>query len=213
MDEKLSRAIQLKYWSDRCFALVFCIVPFPLGLVIAGLIALEALVAGEPACVFVVERRLSAGSSFLILKFRVFRVRAWRRFQIESPTAGVKGLERHPEHLTRVGRVLKRCYLDELPQLLNVLKGEMSLVGPRPYFELDWQKEHRLDIPARRILRAGLVGPYQALKGKIYGLDRVNALDTDYLDHLRRDSPAQILWQDAALITRSLGTLLRAKGL
>ena len=213
MDEKLSRAIRLKHWSDRCFALVFGIVLFPLGLLVAGLIALDALVTGEPPFIFVGEKRLSAGRSFVIIKFRVFRVSAWRRFQVESPTAGVKGLERHPEHLTRVGRVLKRCYLDELPQLLNVLKGEMSLVGPRQYFELDWQKERRLDIPARRILRAGLVGPYQVLKGKISGLDRVNALDTDYLDHLRRDSPAQILWRDAALMARSVGILLRAKGL
>ena len=213
MDENLNRAMQLKYWIDRSFALVFATALLPLGLLISGLIALEALLTGEPPCIFVGERRLSAGRSFVILKFRVFRVSAWRKFQIDSPTVSVKGLERHPEHLTRIGRIIKRCYLDELPQLLNVLRGEMSLVGPRPYFELDWQRERRLDIPARRILRAGLVGPFQALKGKISGLDRVNALDADYLEHLRSDSAAQILWRDAALVARSVRPLLRAKGL
>lgn len=213
MDERLHRAVRLKYWSDRCFGLVFSIVLLPLGLLIAVLIALEASLTGEPPCVFVGERRRSADRSFLILKFRVFRVSAWRQFQIDSPTVGIKGLEGRPEHLTRIGRILKRCYLDELPQLLNVLRGEMSLVGPRPYFEHDWQRESRLDIPARRILRAGLVGPYQAVKGTISGLDQVNALDNDYLDHLRRDSPVQILALDAGLIARSVGTLLRAKGL
>ena len=144
MDEKLNRAMQLKYWIDRFFALVFASALLPLGLLISGLIALEALLTREPACIFVGERRLSAGRNFVILKFRVFRVSAWREFQIHSPTGGVKGLERHSEHLTRIGRILKRCYLDELPQLLNVLRGEMSLVGPRPYFELDWQRERRL---------------------------------------------------------------------
>src|SRR5713101_6481109 len=210
MDERLNRAVRLKYWSDRCFALVFSIVVLPLSVLIAALIALEAFFAGEPPCVFVGERRRSADRSFLILEFRVS---AWRQFQIDSPTVSLKGLEKRPEHLTRVGRILKRCYLDELPQLLNVLRGEMSLVGPRPYFEHDWQRERRLDIPARRILRAGLVGPYQAVKGTISGLDRVNALDTDYLGHLRRDSPVQIFARDAGLIARSVGTLLRAKGL
>ncbi len=213
MDERLNRAVRLKYWNDRCLALVFSIVLLPIGLLIAALIALEAFFTREPPCVFVGERRRSADRSFLILKFRVFRVSAWRQFQIDSPTVSLKGLERRPEHLTRIGRILKRCYLDELPQLLNVLRGEMSLVGPRPYFEHDWQREGRLDIPARKILRAGLVGPYQAVKGTISGLDRVNALDTDYLDHLRRDSPVQIFARDAGLIARSVGTLLRAKGL
>ena len=213
MDERLNRVVRLKYWSDRCFALVFSIVLLPIGLVIAALIALEAVLTGEPPCVFVGERRRSAGRSFLMLKFRVFRVSAWRQFQIDSPTESVKGLEKRPEHLTRVGRLLKRCYLDELPQLLNVLRGEMSLVGPRPYFEHDWERERRLDIPARRILKAGLVGPFQAVKGKISGLERVNALDADYLDHLRRDSATRVFLRDAALIGRSVRTLLRAKGL
>jgi lipopolysaccharide/colanic/teichoic acid biosynthesis glycosyltransferase len=213
VDERLIRAVRLKYWSDRCFGLVFSIVLLPIGLLIAALITLEAFFTGEPPCVFVSERRRSANRGFQILKFRVFRVSAWRQFQIDSPTVSLKDLEGRPEHLTRIGRVLKRCYLDELPQLLNVLRGEMSLVGPRPYFEHDWQRESRLDIPARRILRAGLVGPYQAVKGTISGLDRVNALDADYLDHLRRDSRVQIFVRDAGLIARSVRTLLRAKGL
>jgi lipopolysaccharide/colanic/teichoic acid biosynthesis glycosyltransferase len=213
MDEKLNRAVRLKYLSDRCFALVFSIVLLPLGILIAALIALEAFFTGEPPCVLVGERRRSADRGFLILKFRVFRVSAWRQYQIDSPTVSLKGLEKQSKHLTRVGRIVKRCYLDELPQLLNVLRGEMSLVGPRPYFEHDWQREGRLDIPARRILRAGLVGPYQAVKGTISGLDRVNALDADYLDHLRRDSTVQIFVRDAGLIARSVGTLLKAKGL
>lgn len=213
MDERFNRAVRLKYWTDRCFALVFSIVLLPTGLLIAASIALEAFLTGEAPCVLVGERRRSAGRSFLILKFRVFRVSAWRQFQIDSPTVSIKGLESQPEHLTRVGRILKRVYLDELPQLLNVLRGEMSLVGPRPYFEHDWERERRLDIPARRILKAGLVGPYQAMKGTISGLDRVNALDADYLDHLNRDSAAQIFLRDASLIGRSVATLLRAKGL
>src|SRR5260370_11029519 len=139
MDERLNRAVRLKFWNDRCLALVFSIVLLPIGLLIAALIALEAFFTREPPCVFVGERRRSADRSFLILKFRVFRVSAWRQFQIDSPTVRLQGLERHAEHVPRADRILKRCCLDDLPHLLNVLRGEMNLVGPRPYFEHDWE--------------------------------------------------------------------------
>lgn len=129
-----------------------------------------------------------------------------------EPTRSVKALEKKP-HLTRVGRLLKRCYLDELPQLLNILRGEMSLVGPRPYFEENWLRQSRLDIPARRLFKAGLVGSYGAVKGRISGAHRENLLDTEYLEYVTSTSVPQMLARDLKLIIGGLSTVMRAKGL
>jgi lipopolysaccharide/colanic/teichoic acid biosynthesis glycosyltransferase len=69
------------------------------------------------------------GGDFRMLKFRSMRINAWK--------SGVNSTAAEDTRITRVGRVLRRWKLDELPQLWNVLKGEMSLVGPRPQVRTD----------------------------------------------------------------------------
>ena len=204
--------MRAKYRLERFFAVTLGLILLPFGLIVASAIALEGLLTGEPPRVFMSERRLSAGRSFRLLKFRTVRVRSLR-YHLENPNPrSIKALET-PEHLTWIGRVLKRFYLDELPQLVNIARGEMSLVGPRPYFEGDWTREPRLDIPARRLLKAGLVGPFQAVKGEVSGLDSVNVIDNEYLEFCLTASPFALFQKDLGLIKRSLRTLARGKGL
>jgi lipopolysaccharide/colanic/teichoic acid biosynthesis glycosyltransferase len=211
--ERLERTLRVKHVVDRLAALGLVVTLSPVWLTVAAAIVIDALLTGEPLRIFVGEQRRSAGRTFQLLKFRVFRVAAWRRHVAHEPTVSVKAIERRPEDLTAVGRLLKRCYLDELPQLLNVLAGDMSLVGPRPYFEGDWQRVPLLDIPARRLLRAGLVGPYQAMKGRISGLDRVNQIDSDYLALVTSATTGRALLHDVGIVARSVGAVLRAQGL
>jgi len=70
-----------------------------------------------------------------------------------------------------------------------------------------------LDIPARRLLKAGLVGPYGAVKGRVSGPDRENLLDTEYLEYVKSAAVFRILLRDLKIIVQSLGTVMRAKGL
>ncbi len=205
--------MRAKYAMDRIAAAVLAAALSPVWILVSAAIMADSFGAGEAPRILISERRRSAGRTFELLKFRVFRVSAWRQHLAESPSVSIKAIERRPENLTRVGRVLKRLYLDELPQLANVLRGEMSLVGPRPYFDADWDNEPRLDIPARRRLRAGLVGPYQAVKGRISGLEAVNALDAEYFAFVSSASVLQILLCDLRLIARSIRTVLEARGL
>jgi putative colanic acid biosysnthesis UDP-glucose lipid carrier transferase len=107
---------------DRVFALAALIALAPLMLAVAASVKLSS-----PGPVFFRQRRLGAdGKAFEIYKFRTMNVHA--------ETAGsVTQATRHDPRVTRVGRFLRRTSLDELPQFINVLKGEMSVVGPRPH--------------------------------------------------------------------------------
>lgn len=210
---RLARNLRVKRGIDWVLVLPLVIVLAPVWMAIVVAIVFDAIVAGEAPVVLVSERRRSANRTFRLLKFRVFRVQAWRDHLATRPDVSVKAIEREAEQLTRVGRLLKQCYLDELPQLFNILHGDMSLVGPRPYFEGDWARQPLLDIPARQFLPAGLVGPYQAVKGSVSGLEAVNALDSEYLEHLRTATASGVIGWDLALILRSVRTVLQARGL
>ena len=204
--------VRMKYLFDYPLAFTVIIGLLPLGILIAVAIIVESLLTGEFPQILVSERRRSAGLIFPLLKFRIFRVKSLQHHQNEKASVSIKALEK-PENLTWVGRLMKPYYLDELPQLINILRGEMSLVGPRPYFEGDWQRVPLLDIPARRLLKAGIVGPFQAVKGQVSGLDSVNALDTEYFNFIISASFPKIIMRDIKIIQKSFFTSMRAEGL
>jgi putative colanic acid biosynthesis UDP-glucose lipid carrier transferase len=107
---------------DRLFAFAALVALAPLMLVIALAVKLSS-----PGPIFFRQRRLGAdGKAFEIYKFRTMKVHA------ESSGRVTQATRRDPR-VTRVGRFLRRTSLDELPQFINVLKGEMSVVGPRPH--------------------------------------------------------------------------------
>jgi lipopolysaccharide/colanic/teichoic acid biosynthesis glycosyltransferase len=121
----------------------------------------------------------------------------------EEPAAAPYKLDADPR-VTRVGRALRATSLDELPQLLNVIAGSMSLVGPRPVpvYEVAHYQEHHL----RRLAgRPGLTGPWQVHGRGTTTFEEMVDLDTGYLH-------AQSLWIDLKLIARTIPCVLRRKG-
>tara|TARA_Y100001934_G_scaffold227302_1_gene273024 strand:+ start:708 stop:1313 length:606 start_codon:yes stop_codon:yes gene_type:complete len=122
---------------DRLLALIAVVVLTPLLLLVA--VVLTASLRGNP--IFVQARGGFRGTVFRIVKFRTMTN--------EVDANGV--LKSDAERLTRVGRFTRRLSLDELPQLVNVLKGDMSLIGPRPiltdYLPIYTERErHRHDV-------------------------------------------------------------------
>jgi lipopolysaccharide/colanic/teichoic acid biosynthesis glycosyltransferase len=103
--------------------------------------------------------------------------------------------------ITRVGRYLRRSSLDELPQLLNVLRGEMSLVGPRPLMPYD-RPSYKTWYFEREVIRPGITGLWQ-----VSGRDRLSAPEMMVLDvrYVREWS----LWFDIQILARTVTTVIR----
>ena len=106
--------------------------------------------------------------------------------------------------ITRVGRFLRRWSLDELPQLWNVLRGEMSLVGPRPAF-LEIAQHYSPEQARRLQMRPGLTGLAQLQGRNLLPWEQRIVLDISYIEQYS-------LWLDAKIIWRTIPLLLRGTG-
>ncbi len=106
--------------------------------------------------------------------------------------------------VTPVGRILRRYSLDELPQLWNVLRGEMSLVGPRPH-PLDDFERYRVEDLQRLEITPGLTGLWQVMARRDPSFERGMMLDRDYIGRWS-------LWMDFKIMCRTVAVVLRGEG-
>ena len=156
------------------------------------------------------ETRISRGREFDLLKFRTLRREALVTMGSE-PHARL--LEADERNLTWAGRrLLKPWYLDELPQLWNVLRGDMSLVGPRPWPPSMVATQVATGLTYRNEFIAGWTGPVQVRKGIVEPAD-YTALDLAYVDDCRSLSPARLVQADIALMWRTVRAIVRGEGL
>jgi exopolysaccharide biosynthesis polyprenyl glycosylphosphotransferase len=157
--------------------------------------------------VFFKQRRIGRGGRPLhVVKFRTMVVDAEDQTQelmASSQHSGWLKLE-HDPRITRVGRVLRRLSLDELPQLWNIVKGQMSLVGPRPLIE---SEDRQVDGWARSRLELtpGLTGLWQVLGRTNIPFDEMVKLDYLYVTNWS-------LWTDIRLILRTFPAVITRRG-
>ncbi len=141
--------LRLKAVFDRVGALLLLVLLAPVLLVLALLVRLS----GPGPVLFRQTRHGIGGEAIEILKFRSMK-------QHQEPPGEVVQATRDDHRVTFIGRMLRRCSLDELPQLLNVLRGEMSLVGPRPH-AVEHNQAFKSRIPKymlRHKVRPGITG-------------------------------------------------------
>ncbi|MGK5110429.1 sugar transferase [Geodermatophilus sp. CPCC 205506] len=150
----------VKWLADRVLAAVLLVVLSP---VLAGL-SLWILVDAGPPVLFVQPRVGKGGREFPMLKFRTMVDDAVRVGAELGVTEDPYGVVKDDPRITRSGRFLRRTGLDELPQLVNVLVGQMSLVGPRP--DIPVQARHYTDHERRRLeVLPGITG-YSQVNGR-----------------------------------------------
>ncbi len=186
----------------------------PLMVVIIVSIVLEGLIrSAHRGPIFLSEPRGSEGRVFRIPKFRIIRMDVYRRISSEQKYLHIKPMERVPEHLTATGHYLKKFYLDELPQLFSILKGDMSFVGPRPWPLEPYYEEIEKGILRKRLIRPGLTGLVQANKGNSNAPPELT-LDYSYIGFMASSRSGWAkLWLDLNILAWSLKTVFQAKGL
>ncbi|MER7546679.1 sugar transferase [Spirillospora sp. NPDC127506] len=188
---------------DQTAALAGLLVLSPLMLIVALLIKLTS--AGP--VMFRQTRVGRGGREFTVLKFRTMVQDAEAR-KVElmqlNENDGVLFKIREDPRITRVGRWLRRYSLDELPQLFNVLRGDMSLVGPRPPLPEE-VAQYGGDVYRRLVVKPGLTGLWQVSGRSDLSWEESVRLDLRYVDNWTFAMDLQIMWKTWSAVFRGSG--------
>jgi lipopolysaccharide/colanic/teichoic acid biosynthesis glycosyltransferase len=165
---------------DIGVSLVVLLATSPIWFIAALAIVLES---GRPV-LFRQERLGFRARRFVCLKFRTMTVDAESRIAEAMHAAATTGPEfkrASDPRVTRLGRLLRAWSVDELPQFINVLRGEMSVVGPRPIAE--WEAEYQGHGWARLGVKPGLTGTWQISGRSEISWERRMEIDVEYVEH------------------------------
>jgi lipopolysaccharide/colanic/teichoic acid biosynthesis glycosyltransferase len=192
---------------DLVVAGVLLVVFLPVLLVVVVAFAFDVLFnPRDRGSLFYREVRFSRGRTFGLLKFRTLRTDV-----LEHSPGHARLLEVDAANLTSVGRhLLKPWYVDEVPQLWNVLRGDISLVGPRPWPPELVERQRAEGLTYRDELTAGLTGTAQITKGSG---QRYADLDLEYAERCRRLGSWALVRYDLQILVRTIGVIARGQGL
>ncbi len=188
---------------DKIGALVGIILSAPLMLLTAVAIKLDS----RGPVFFRQERCGINGKRFILYKFRTMSNNADKRKHLLKDLNMMSGpvfKAKNDPRVTRVGRILRRCSVDEVPQFFNVLRGDMSLVGPRPPLPSEVEK-YQLWQRRRLTVKPGVTCLWQINGRNNIDFERWMELDLKYIDNWS-------LWLDARILARTLPVVIRGTG-
>jgi exopolysaccharide biosynthesis polyprenyl glycosylphosphotransferase len=198
-----SLALLVKRVFDLVFSVATLLFLSPLLLVISVAVKLES-----PGPVLFRQRRVGLnGREFVLLKFRSMRADAEAEQAALSHRNEMNGpvfkLSDDPR-VTRVGRILRKASLDELPQFWNVLRGEMSVVGPRPPIPAEVKRYERRE--RRRLsMKPGITCVWQVSGRNEIDFDRWVQLDLAYIDNWS-------FWRDMKIVLKTIPAVIWGRG-
>lgn len=186
-DKKLQKS--MKRFMDIILSLIVLIVFLPIWIVVAILIK----VTSKGPVFFLQDRPGQYRKIFKVYKFRTMKIGSEKMIKGQEVMKG-------DDRVTSIGKFLRRTKIDEIPQVLNVLKGEMSLVGPRPE-RVASLEDYDDEISKRLNTRPGMTGLAQ-VSGNIYlNLQDRYRFDVYYVENYS-------LWLDIKIIIRTVGVIL-----
>lgn len=187
---------------DRLVAAIAIVILAPFLLIVAILIRYDS---NGPA-IFRQERIGFRGRPFTVYKFRTMRMRT-----VDKEGARDDAITRkNDDRITRFGRFLRRSRIDELPQIINILKGEMSWIGPRPEAAVlsKWYEDEIPFYRYRHVVRPGVTGWAQVMQGHVADVSEVRSklyYDFYYIKNFS-------LWIDSLIVFRTMMTMLTGFG-
>jgi lipopolysaccharide/colanic/teichoic acid biosynthesis glycosyltransferase len=195
----------------RCGDIFLILISMPVMLLVIGLVSVVVKMS-SPGPVFYSHRRIQKGGAFFSMwKFRTMCVNSGEVLEdylAQHPEARVEWNKTHKlrndPRITRLGVILRRYSLDELPQLWNVLMGQMSLVGPRPIVAAEVEKYGDcFDCYCR--VKPGLTGLWQVSGRSELSYDARVALDCEYVEHWS-------LTKDFLILLRTFSSVVNQDG-
>lgn len=175
----------------------------PLLILVSVLIILDS-----PGPIFFKQKRIGEkGQAFYMYKFRTMVVNAeelLKELKAKNEAQGNMFKMKNDPRVTRVGRFLRKSSIDELPQLLNVLIGNMSLVGPRPPLPREVEQYSQWDM-LRLEGKPGITGLWQVSGRSEIGFDDMVMLDLKYLEN-------RSFWLDIKLLALTIPAVLKGEG-
>ncbi|MEL7199432.1 MAG: exopolysaccharide biosynthesis polyprenyl glycosylphosphotransferase [Pseudomonadota bacterium] len=194
--------------TKRAIDIVSSLVLIPLLLIPFAIIALAVRLDSPGKAIFIQERMGFRGETFRMIKFRTMRERA-----VEDDQAAQRNdamTQADDDRITRLGRFMRHTRIDELPQIFNVLKGEMSWIGPRPEAESlsRWYESELPFYSYRHIVRPGITGWAQVNQGHVVDVEDVNAklrYDFYYVKNIS-------MWLDFLIVLKTARVILTGSG-
>jgi lipopolysaccharide/colanic/teichoic acid biosynthesis glycosyltransferase len=152
---------------------------------------------------------MSYGRPFTLYKFNIFKYEQILEARARGEFIHTKTFERN-DGVTHIGWILKQIYMDELPQFYSVLKGDLSIVGPRPVNLEVYETLMSAGVLDKNRVPGGITGNYQSHKETIGA--SANGLDKEYADYYQTQSWFKILFFDIKILLRTLKVIALARG-
>ena len=194
----------IKRLMDICGAIVGCLICILFGIIVAPLIFLE-----DPGPIIFKQKRVGRnGKYFYIYKFRSMYQNAEERLkdlQSQNEMQGFMFKMKNDPRITKIGKILRKTSIDELPQFFNVLEGSMSLIGTRPP-TVDEYNQYSAHHKRRISIKPGITGLWQVSgRSEITDFEEIVRLDCFYIDHWSIAS-------DIKILLKTFGAVFTGKG-
>ena len=196
-----------RMFVKRLTDLVLSVIAIPFIILITPIIALVIRLDSKGPMLFLQERVGKNGKIFLMYKFRSMYKDADRmreRLGSKNEASGPVFKMKKDPRITKVGAILRRTSIDEIPQIINVIKGDMSMVGPRPALPLEVEKYSELE--RRRLeVKPGITCLWQIKGRSNIPFEEWVKLDIEYIDN-------QSIWLDFKIIIKTIPAVIKGSG-